>query len=151
MHSGYSESRGTAGEPPSTRTAHSGGLLSRRTGILLLHSIWLFIDRSARYDHVCVYRNDVYDIRNALLRIVRDCKVNRNRDRSITLRSNRWCSDVYSYRINHAFDNCTDKSVVHAKIIRAIKIHGRSLQYVTSFLYSYVIRRTNILSMSINK
>jgi len=75
MHTGYPKSRGTTRETPSTRIAHSSGLLSRWAGILLLHSIWLFIDRFTRYDHVCVHRNDVYDIHNALLWIVRDCKV----------------------------------------------------------------------------
>ncbi|KAH0945371.1 hypothetical protein HN011_007230 [Eciton burchellii] len=62
---------------------------------------------------------------------------------------------IASYRINHAFDNCTDKSVIHAKIIGAIKIHGRSLQFMdfinSSFALSYLLLAIfGVISLIIN-
>ncbi|XP_019699749.2 uncharacterized protein LOC109504417 [Harpegnathos saltator] len=37
---------------------------------------------------------------------------------------------ISSYRLAHAFDDCKNVSVITAKLIRAIRIHERSLQFV---------------------
>ncbi|RLU18029.1 hypothetical protein DMN91_010271 [Ooceraea biroi] len=62
---------------------------------------------------------------------------------------------IASYRISHAFDDCTNKSIIHAKIVHAVKIHERSLQFMdfinSSFALSYLLLAiAGVISMTIN-
>ncbi|XP_067212003.1 odorant receptor 22c-like isoform X2 [Linepithema humile] len=62
---------------------------------------------------------------------------------------------IASYRINHAFDDYKNESVIKAKLIRAIRIHGRSLEFIKFVnscfsLYYLLVAGIGVLSLSVN-